>query len=224
MTADPNEESTGCQLYVVSPPQIVLESFIVQLEEALDTGGVACFQLRLKDVSDAQILEVADKLVAVCRRANVPFILNDRPDLALTCGADGVHLGQDDMSIKEARSIVGPDLVIGVSCHASKHLAMEAAEAGADYVAFGAFYPTKTKSPEMIKKWGTPTVELVHDWCAYTEIPCIAIGGITPQNCVPLAEAGADFVAAITSVWEHPGGAGEAVRQFSMVLTPSDAL
>jgi thiamine-phosphate pyrophosphorylase len=213
--AEEEQESETCQLYLISPPRIVPAEFIPHLREALETGGVACFQLRLKEASDAEILAAAEQIRPLCDAANIPFILNDRPDLAVQCGADGVHLGQDDMAIKEAREIIGREMVIGVSAHASKHLAMEAAEAGADYVAFGAFFPTTSKSPEKLAKYGTPEVEIIDWWCTYTTVPCVAIGGITPENCGPLAAAGADFVAAITAIWKHPQGAAAAVRAFT---------
>lgn len=209
---------SDCTLYLVSPPTLTPASFVPRLEEALASGTVKAFQLRLKDAQDSQILEAAQQLLPICQKRGVAFILNDRADLARTCGADGVHLGQDDMSIKEARAIVGSDCIIGATCHASRDLAMDAAQAGADYVAFGAFFPTTSKPQEKIEKWGVPTPEIVEIWSATTVIPCVAIGGMTPANCAPLVKAGADFIAVINYVWNHPAGSGAAVAEFAEVL------
>ena len=208
----------ACRLYLVSPPAIELASFTGQLTKALEGGDVACFQLRMKGASDAEILLAAEKLVPICQDRDVAFIMNDRPDLALSCGADGLHLGQSDMSMKQARAMLGEAMQIGISCHDSMHLAMEAGEQGADYVAFGAFYPTQSKRPEELAKWGTPTLDMLTVWQTYTTVPSVAIGGITPQNCAPLVKAGADFIAAITAIWQHPKGPGEAVAEFNRAM------
>jgi thiamine-phosphate pyrophosphorylase len=124
----------------------------------------------------------------------VAVILNDRPDLAARLGCDGVHVGQDDGGCAQARKIVGPDRMVGVTCHDSRHLAMEAAEAGADYVAFGAFFPTSTKEAKT-----TADREILSIWQETMQLPCVAIGGITPQNARGLAAAGADFLAVAAS-------------------------
>jgi thiamine-phosphate pyrophosphorylase len=209
---------SDCALYLVSPPRITLGNFILQVKDAFTAGGVKAFQLRLKEASDTQILEAANEILPLCRQHDIAFIMNDRPDLARECGADGVHLGQEDMGIAEARAIVGEHAVIGVTCHASRDLAIDAAEAGADYVAFGAFYPTTSKPQEKIDKWGVPNLEIIELWSHNTVIPCVAIGGITPANCAPLIAAGADFIAGITAVWDHPAGAGAAVKEFASLL------
>jgi thiamine-phosphate pyrophosphorylase len=211
----------NCRLYLISPPAIELDAFVVQLEEALSGGDVGSFQLRLKDASDEQIIAATQKLLPIVRHADAAFILNDRCDLAAKLGADGVHLGQEDletMPISKARAIVGDEAVIGISAHASKHLAMEAGEQGADYVAFGAFYPTQSKPMEKLEKWGTPTPDIVEWWSTYTVLPCVAIGGMTPANCAPLVAAGADFIAAITAVWNHPKGPAQAVAEFNRAI------
>jgi len=182
------------------------------------TNIVGSFQLRLKGADDAQILAAARELVPICNAHGAAFIMNDRADLSVKCGADGVHIGQDDGGVKKARDIVGPDRVIGVSCHDSKHLAMEAGEQGADYVAFGAFYPTQSKSAEALAKWGVPEVEILQWWQEYMVLPCVAIGGINPGNCSPLIKAGADFIAVITAIWSHPKGPGKAVEEFGRRL------
>lgn len=207
-----------CRLYLISPPQIELSAFADTLKSAFDGGDVGAFQLRLKKASDEEILKAAEILQPICAEREVAFILNDRADLAARTGADGVHLGQDDGSVKSARKILGKDAVIGVSCHDSRHLAMEAGEAGVDYVAFGAFYPTTSKSPEALAKYGTPTPDILNWWQTYMVLPCVAIGGINPQNALPLVRAGADFIAVITAVWNHPEGAKKAIEEFNMTI------
>lgn len=218
-----NEPDLGypCRLYLISPPSIELDAFERELAQALEGGDVGAFQLRLKDVSDAEIYEAARRLLPVCRRHNVAFILNDRPDIVGEVGADGVHLGQDDLlqwPLDKARAQIGPDGVIGVSCHDSSHLAMSAGERGADYVAFGAFHPTQSKSPEALAKYGTPTIEMLGWWYDYTVLPCVAIGGMTPTNCAPIVTAGADFIAAITAIWQPPKGPKAAVADFNKAI------
>jgi thiamine-phosphate pyrophosphorylase len=205
----------SCRLYLISPPQIDLPKFSSALEDSFKGGDVGSFQLRLKNASDAEILQAAEALIPICHEHEAAFILNDRPDLAVECNADGVHLGQDDMAVKAARKIVGDERVIGVSCHASKHMGMEAGEQGADYVAFGAFYPTNSKPKEKLEKWGTPTPEILEWWSEFMVLPCVAIGGMTPANCTREVKAGADFIAAITYIWEHPKGPAQAVKEFN---------
>jgi thiamine-phosphate pyrophosphorylase len=207
-----------CRLYLISPMRVDAATFPNLLDEALSAGDVGAFQLRLKETTDEQIIAIARSVLPICRAHGVAFILNDRADLALEVGADGIHLGQDDMSLSDARRQLGEERVIGVSCHDSSHLAMEAGEGGADYVAFGAFFPTKSKSAEKLAKYGVPTVDLVDQWSTYTTVPCVAIGGLTPENCVPLVQAGADFIAAITAVWEHPQGPGAGVAAFNEAI------
>lgn len=208
-----------CRLYLISPPAIDLPRFAETLKSAFSGGDVGAFQLRLKNANDDEIVQAAEILLPICRGHGVAFILNDRADLAAKIGADGVHLGQDDGKVKAARKLVGKDAIIGVSCHDSKHLAMEAGEQGADYVAFGAFYPTTSKSPEALAKYGTPTPDILNWWQAYTVLPCVAIGGINPQNCLPLVHSGADFIAVIQAVWNHPEGAKVAVAEFNSRMT-----
>ncbi len=211
---------SGCNLYLISPPRFNLKDFLPAVDAAFATGGVKAFQLRMKEAEDKEIITAAEAIFPLCSKYDIAFILNDRADLAVKCNADGVHLGQEDMNIREARKIIGPNRVIGVSCHASKDMAMRAAEDSADYVAFGAFYPTKSKPKEKVEKWGVPTPEIIEWWSTYTTVPCVAVGGITPDNCAPLVKAGADFIAAITSVWEHPKGVAEAVKAFKSKLKP----
>lgn len=211
-------EAHGCRLYLISPPAIEVNAFARSLEEALAGGDVGAFQLRLKDADDAAIIRASEALIPLCRDAGVAFILNDRVDLAQQLDVDGVHIGQDDMPLSEARRRLGADMVIGVTCHASGHMAMEAGDGGADYVAFGAFYPTTSKSLEKQEKYGRPDADLLRWWATYTILPCVAIGGMTPSNCVPLVTAGADFIAAITAVWSHEQGPKAAVAAFNEAI------
>jgi thiamine-phosphate pyrophosphorylase len=183
------------------------------LRQALGAGDVACVQLRLKDAPDDDILRAGAELMPIVQAAGAAFIVNDRPDLARRLGADGVHVGQEDVAYGEARAIMGPKAIVGVTCHDSRHLAMEAAEAGADYVAFGAFFPTSTKEP---KSRATP--EILTWWQEMMTAPCVAIGGITPDNARGLVEAGADFLAVASGVWDHAGGPGEAVRRLNAIF------
>lgn len=204
-----------CRLYLITPPAIDdLEAFARDLEAALEAGDVAALQIRIKPADDAAVLAVARRLLPVVQARGVAILMNDRVDLALQTGCDGVHLGQDDGSVAEARRRLGPDAMIGVTCHDSRHLAMEAAEAGADYVAFGAFFPTGTKA---VGHHADPSILTV--WQETMETPCVAIGGITVETAGALAAAGADFVAVSAGVWAHPEGAAEAVRRFNAALS-----
>ena len=207
-----------CRLYLISPPKLVLPAFAAALEAALDAGDVGAFQLRLKDASDEEIRTAVRTLMPIVHAHGVAFILNDRVDLAQELKVDGVHLGQEDMPFAEARRQLGEDMAIGISCHDSAHLAMEAGEAGADYVAFGAYHPTQSKSPEKLAMYGTPKPDLLPWWSTYTTVPAVAIGGMTPENCGTLVTQGADFIAAITAVWSHPEGAACAVRAFNAAI------
>jgi thiamine-phosphate pyrophosphorylase len=204
---------SSCQLYLISPVRFD-PPFPDQLKAALEGGPVAAFQLRLKDAVDDQILRAAEQLMPICAANDVAFILNDRMDLAKACGADGVHLGQGDGDPREARRLLGPSVQIGVTCHASRHLAMEAGEAGADYVAFGAFFPTITKETAH-----RPDPSILGWWSTLFEIPCVAIGGITPENGRVLVEAGADFLAVSNAVWGHEKGPAAAVQAFGDILS-----
>ncbi|WP_426163765.1 thiamine phosphate synthase [Sandarakinorhabdus sp. DWP1-3-1] len=203
----------ACQLYIVSPPRIDIPAFADTLKAALDGGPVAAFQLRLKDVDEAAVLRACAALVPVCNAADVAFILNDSAALAKAAGADGVHLGQSDGSIAEARALLGPDAQIGRTCHDSRHLAMEAGEQGADYVAFGAFYDTTTKPSHY-----RPDPSILGWWTTISQLPCVAIGGIFPDNAAALVTAGADFIAVVRAVWDHEDGAGAGVATFGEVL------
>ncbi|WP_339915137.1 thiamine phosphate synthase [uncultured Brevundimonas sp.] len=203
-----------CRLYLITPPAIPdMDVFAKALEAALDAGEVAALQIRLKDADDATVLAAVAALKPIAQARGVAVILNDRPDLAARSGCDGVHLGQSDASVAEARRILGAEAMIGVTCHDSRELAMEAAEAGADYVAFGAFFPTATKATVH-----RPEPEVLTIWQETVEIPCVAIGGITAANAGELARAGADFVAVSHAVWSHPQGPVRAVNEFNETL------
>lgn len=208
-----SDEDPGCQLYLITPPAFEPAAFAEDLKAALDGGPAACLQLRLKDAPDDAVRRAAEILMPVCHGYDVAFLVNDRPDLAHELGADGVHIGQEDAGYAEARSVVGADATVGVTCHDSLHLAMEAAEAGADYVAFGAFFATRTKAPK-----SQAASETLESWSAATVVPCVAIGGITVENCRPLVRAGADFLAVVGGVWDHPDGPAAAVREFAAIL------
>jgi len=203
---------SDCRLYLISPPRLSAANFLGPLKEALKGGDVASFQLRLKHVSDDEIRRAVDTLRSVVQAHGTAFILNDRPDLAAELGCDGVHIGQEDASYAEARAAL-PEGIVGVTCHDSRHLAIDAAEAGADYVAFGAFFPTQTKEPKT-----SADVELLRWWSEIMVVPSVAIGGITVTNASPLIEAGADFLAVSSGVWEHPDGAESAVRAFNALF------
>ena len=207
-----------CRLYLITPPAFAPEVFADQLRAALSGGDVASVQLRLKEgadgpVLDSEIVRAAEILMPIAQEAGAAFLINDRADIAKVVGADGVHLGQTDGSLAEARAMLGPDASIGVTCHASRHLAFEAGDGGADYVAFGAFHSTTTKKTEHRAE-----PEILTWWADLAEIPSVAIGGITPENAGALAKAGAHFVAASSAVWDHPEGPAAAVRAFNKVL------
>jgi thiamine-phosphate pyrophosphorylase len=205
-------ERGACKLYLISP-QDVGESFPDRLKAALEPGLAAAFQLRVKDTMEDELARLAEPLQRICADASVAFIVNDSMALAKRLGADGVHLGQQDGDVREVRALLGPTAQIGKTCHDSRHLAMEAGEAGADYVAFGAFYPTTTKPSDY-----RPDPSILTWWSTLFEIPCVAIGGITPENARPLVEAGADFLAVCQAVWGVDDPAA-AVRRFGEVTS-----
>jgi len=204
---------TRCRLYLITPSKLEPKAFAEALKRALAGGDVASLQLRLKDISDDEILRAGERLLPITQRAGVAFIMNDRPDLALKLGADGVHVGQEDASYADARALLGKDRIVGITCHDSRHLAIDAAEAGADYVAFGAFYPTATKTP---KTHAEP--EILQWWSEMMVVPCVAIGGITVENAKPLIDAGADFLAVAAGVWDYPTGPEAAVKAFNALF------
>ena len=201
---------TECQLYLISPED-VSGNFSTRLEQALGAGPVAAFQFRVKNVDDHEAARLAAPLQEICAMHECAFIVNDNVALAKRLKADGVHLGQSDGDPRDAREELGREAQIGVTCHASRHLAMEAGEAGADYVAFGSFFPSTTKASDH-----RPELETLTWWQQIFEIPCVAIGGITPENCKPLVEAGADFLAVSGAVWNE--NEADAVRAFHAAI------
>ncbi len=201
-----------CQLYLISPLEVGGD-FPERLARALDAGPVAAFQFRVKDIDQHAAAKLAEPLQRICADREIAFIVNDSVSLAKRIGADGVHLGQDDGDARDARAELGKSVQIGVTCHDSRHLAMEAGEAGVDYVAFGAFYPTTTKETRH-----RPDPSIMSWWTTLFELPCVAIGGITPVNAPPLIAAGADFIAVSGSVWNTPGEEAAAIKAFADVL------
>jgi thiamine-phosphate pyrophosphorylase len=208
------EDRATTRLYLITPPALDPEKFARELEQALAGGDVACLQLRLKDVADDVVRRATRVLQPIAQARDVAFIMNDRPDLAAELGCDGVHVGEEDMPYAEARRRLGADRIVGVTCGASRDRAITAAEAGADYVAFGAFFPSPTKG--RTKYRADP--EVLRDWSETTVVPCCAIGGISQENCGPLVEAGTDFLAVISSVWSYPKGPRAAVADFNDVF------
>lgn len=210
------DDQLKCRLYLITPPNVSsddLGPFTEALGSALDAGDVACVQLRLKNVCDGVILDVADRLLPICHNHDIPLIMNDRADLASKAYCDGVHVGQTDTPYVDARNLLGDDAIVGVTCHASTHLAMEAGEAGADYIAFGAFFDSTTKQPKFAAE-----SELLTQWQDTMIIPCVAIGGITVENCRPIVEAGADFIAVSAGVWDYLDGPAKAVQAFNNIF------
>ena len=199
-----------CQLYLISPLD-VSGGFPERLARALDAAPVAAFQFRVKGLDEHAAARLAEPLQELCAARDVTFIVNDAIGLAKRLGADGVHLGQSDGSVADARAALGREAQIGVTCHASRHLAMDAGDVGADYVAFGAFFPTTTKVTEHRAE-----LDLLTWWQGIFELPCVAIGGITPDNCAPLVSAGADFLAVSGAVWN--GDEAQAVRDFAAAI------
>lgn len=202
-----------CRFYLLTPPAIALPSFADTLAAALDAGDVAAVQLRLKPAEDDAILRAAEALRPIVQSRGVAFILNDRPDLAAKAGADGVHVGIEDAPYAEARRIVGPNAIVGVTCKVSRHRAMEAAEQGADYVAFGAFFDSATRG---VKAEADP--DILAWWSELMVVPSVAIGGITPENLGPLVRAGADFICASAGVWSYPDGPAAGVKAYNRAI------
>ena len=207
------KSESRCRLYLITPTKIVIDTFKYELATALDGGDVACVQLRLKEASRDEVLRTIEALAPIVQERNAAFILNDDPELAVQTGCDGVHIGQEDLVYAKARYIVGPNAIVGVTCHDKRYLAIEAAEKGADYIAFGAFFPTATK-----KTKSQPEIDIIKIWSTMTTVPCVAIGGITHKNCPPLIQAGADFLAVISAIWDYEAGPGAAVKAFNELI------
>jgi thiamine-phosphate pyrophosphorylase len=213
MSAVDSGGAGGCRVYLITPPRLDPAPFAGLLAAALDGGDVAAVQLRLKDVGDDDWKRAIDALRPVAQSREVAFLLNDRADLVKATGCDGAHVGQDDMPAREARRLMGPDLTLGVTCKGSRDLAMQAGEDGADYVAFGAFFPSTTKEVTDLLD-----PEILQWWSEMMELPSCAIGGITPENCGSLVRAGTDFLAVVGCVWKHPDGPGAGVRALNAAI------
>lgn len=207
-----------CRTYLITPPKLDPLPFADRLAAALDAGDVAAVQLRLKDVDDDSWRRAIDVLRPVTQSRNAAFLLNDRADLVRATGCDGAHVGQEDMPAKQARALMGKDATLGITCKGSRDLAMQAGEDGADYVAFGAFFPSGTKE---VTRFIEP--EILTWWSDLMELPCCAIGGITPENCGPLVRAGADFLAVVGCIWNHPEGPAAGVRALNKAIADVSA-
>ena len=212
------EGDRDCRVYLITPPKFDPAPFADLLAAALDAGDVAAVQLRLKDVGDDTWRRAIDALRPVTQERGVAFLLNDRADLVVPTGCDGVHVGQEDMPAKQARALIGPRLTLGVTCKGSRDLAMAAGDDGADYVAFGAFFPSTTKD---VKNFLDP--EILEWWSDVMELPSCAIGGITAENCGPLVTAGTNFLAVVGSVWNHPDGPGAGVKALNAAIQAAPA-
>jgi thiamine-phosphate pyrophosphorylase len=202
-----------CRIYLITPPKLDPLPFAALLASALDAGDVGAVQLRLKDADDAAWHQAIDALRPVTQSRNVAFLLNDRVALVRESGCDGAHVGQQDMPAKQARTMLGGEATLGVTCKGSRDLAMRAGEDGADYVAFGAFFPSKTKD---VTRLIDPSI--LRWWSELMELPCCAIGGITANNCAPLVQAGADFLAVVGAVWSHPAGPPAGIRMLNAAI------
>jgi thiamine-phosphate pyrophosphorylase len=213
LVSEGSDSEGGCRVYLITPPKLDPVPFAILLAAALDADDVAAVQLRLKDVDNDAWRRAIDALRPVCQSRGVAFLLNDRADLVRATGCDGAHVGQDDMPAREARRLMGPDLTLGVTCKGSRDLAMQAGEDGADYVAFGAFYPSSTKDVTALLD-----PEILEWWSEMMELPSCAIGGITPENCSPLVRAGADFLAVVGSVWNHLDGPAAGVKALNAAI------
>lgn len=221
MTKTNTSKRPATQLYLITPPRLDDEdAFVKTLQAVLETGHVTALQIRLKSADDKAIdapatRSLAGTIIPIAQSLGTAVFINDSVELAVELGADGVHLGRQDMPVKEARALLQDEMIIGATCHDSRHLAMQAGEDGADYVAFGAFYPTTTKDAST-----TTDPDILNWWQHLMELPCVAIGGITLDNAAPLIEAGADFLAVSAGIWQHEAGPVAAVEAFAALLSP----
>ena len=213
MSGKSGKGGEGCRVYLITPPAFAPAPFADRLKAALDAGDVAAVQLRLKDAEDDAWKRAIEALCPVTQSRGVAFLLNDRADLVAPFGCDGVHVGQEDTPASQARVLIGPDRTLGVTCKGSRDLAMQAGDDGADYVAFGAFYPSTTKD---VKNFLDP--DILAWWSEMMELPSCAIGGITAENCAPLVKAGTDFLAVVGCVWNHPDGPAAGVKALNVAI------
>lgn len=198
-------------LYLVTPDWDDTRKLLEATELALK-GGIALLQYRHKTADAAQRQEQAECLQALCRSYQVPFIINDHVELCMSLDADGIHVGGTDKSVADVRALIGPDKILGSSCYGDLQLALSAQAAGASYVAFGGFYPSKVKKYPV-----TTPPTIVSDWKAQGKVPSVVIGGMTKENSAPLVTNGADMVAAISSIY-LAGDPQRAVQEFNALF------
>lgn len=204
-----SEGVARCRLCLVTPSLIDPEAFAPRLEAALAAADVACVRLRLPGAEDAALRRATAILMPVCHARDVAFLLDDRPDIAAAMKADGAHLGAAD-AYWDARAELGSAGIVGVDCGGSRHRGFEAAEMGADYVAFGALFPPAA-APYVDR-------DLLRDWCETMTVPCVAAGGITLANAAALVAVGVEFLAVGRGIWQHVGGAADAVAAFNRII------
>lgn len=183
-------------IYAITDSKLMPGEQLFAKAEAALKAGIGCLQYREKNASPVEKQQRAERLLTLCRQYDTPLIINDDLELALTIGADGVHLGQSDGSLTEARARLGVDKILGATCHASLELAQQAQDAGADYLAFGRFFPSSTKPDAP-----PAPLELIAQAKAHFQRPVVVIGGIDPENAGSVFEQGADMVAVVNSLF-----------------------
>ena len=185
-------------IYLISPQNIKNDRFYGELNQVLKTNKVKFFQLRLKKTSTSNLLKISKEIKKIAKKNNVKFLINDKPFVAKSVGADGCHIGQKDMDIISARKILGNKKIIGVTCHNSKRLAIKAKNNGANYIAFGSFFKSYTK-----KTVYRANLEILRWAKKKINIPTVAIGGINSSNCKKILSNGADFIACSNYIWNN---------------------
>jgi len=185
-------------IYLISPQKIRGSRFYNELDQVLKTNKVKYFQLRLKKISNSNLIKISRKIKKITRRNNVKFLINDKPTVARTVGADGCHIGQKDMNSMNCRKILGKNKIIGVTCHDSKKLSLKAKNNGANYIAFGSFFKSSTKESPIranlaILRWAKKKINM----------PTVAIGGINSSNYKKILSSGASFIACSSYIWNN---------------------
>jgi len=185
-------------IYLISPQEIRGARFYNELDQVLKTNKVKYFQLRLKKISSLNLIKISRKIKKITRKNNVKFLINDKPTVARTVGADGCHIGQKDMNLMSCRKILGKNKIIGVTCHNSKKLALKAKKNGANYIAFGSFFKSSTKESPFranlaILRWAKKKINM----------PTVAIGGINSSNYKKILSSGASFIACSSYIWNN---------------------
>ena len=209
----PRKKKGKSLLYLISPENLEIKKFQLQLEAILMTGTVSIFQLRLKDICEKTLTEHIKKLFPICKKYNVLFILSDNPKLVKLLDLDGVHVGEQDPSISKCREIIGKYKIIGKSCYNSPRLATRSQNNGADYIAFGAFFKTKTK-----KTFKKINFDQLKKWKNLKKIPVIGIGGINIANCRKISRFHLDFFAISSAVWKSDIGAVKYLKKFKNLI------